>query len=61
MGGLGGRDNWSIGDKGKVDARVWNEISLELVQVDIERTVETEGSGDGRYNCRYCQQPDLIR
>jgi hypothetical protein len=40
------RDNWGVSDKREMDARVWDEIGLELVQVDVERAVETEGGGD---------------
>lgn len=48
----GGRDDGGVADEGVVDARVWNQVRLELVQVDIEGAVETEGRGDGRDNLR---------
>jgi len=53
LGGVGlvrclcSRDNRSIGDKREVDARVWDEVGLELVQIDVEGAVETERRGDG--------------
>lgn len=35
-----------------MDARVRNQVRLELVQVDVEGAVETQGRGDGRDNLR---------
>ena len=40
-------DNWGIGSEWEVDSWVWDQVSLELVQVDVEGAVETEGGGDG--------------
>lgn len=48
--GLGSRDNWSIGNQWEVDTRVWHKVSLELVQVDVEGSIESERSSDGRHN-----------
>ena len=48
--GFGSRDHRSVGNKREVDARIWHEVGLELVQVDIERAIETEGGGDGGYD-----------
>lgn len=36
VGGLGGRDNRSVGHKREMDTRVWHEVSLELVEIDVE-------------------------
>lgn len=44
---LGGRDDWGVADQRVVDTRVRDEVGLELVQVDVESTVETERRGDG--------------
>ena len=33
-----------------MDSGVGNQISLEFSQVDIEGTIESEGSGDGGYD-----------
>jgi hypothetical protein len=33
-----------------VNARVWHQVGLELVQVDIERTIEAQTGGDGTDN-----------
>lgn len=46
--GLGGGDDGSIGDEREVDTRVGDQVGLELVQVDVEGTVESEGGGNGR-------------
>lgn len=47
VGGLGGRDDGRVGNEGEVDTRVGDQVGLELVQVDVERAVEAERSGDG--------------
>lgn len=47
MGCLGSRDNGGVGDKREVDARVGNQVCLELVQIDVEGSVKTKRSGDG--------------
>ena len=44
--GLGGRNNRSVGDEREVDTGVWDEVGLELVQVDVEGTVKSKGSSD---------------
>jgi hypothetical protein len=48
--GLGSRDDRSICNQGEVDTGVWHKVGLELVQVDVEGTVETERGSDGRDN-----------
>jgi hypothetical protein len=48
--GLLGADDWSVGDQWEVDTWVWDQVGLEFSQVDVEGTVETERSGDGRDN-----------
>jgi hypothetical protein len=48
---LGCRDNWGIGDEREMDTGIWDEIGLELVQVDVEGAVEAEGGGDGGDDC----------
>lgn len=48
VGGLGGGDNRGVGDEREVDTGVRNQVGLELVQVDVEGTVEAERSSDGR-------------
>ena len=50
VGGLGGRDDGSIGDQREVDAGVGDQVGLELVQVDVEGAVEAERGSDGRNN-----------
>lgn len=46
--GLGGRDNRRVSDEREVDSGVRDQVGLELVQVDVEGTVESEGSSNGR-------------
>lgn len=49
--GPGGRDDRGVRNKRKVDAGVWDKIGLELVQVDVKRTVKTKRSSNARNNC----------
>lgn len=44
---LGGGNDGRVADQGIVNTRVGNQVGLELVQIDIESTVETQGGGDG--------------
>lgn len=46
VGGLGGRDDGRVGDKREVDTRVRDQVGLELVEIDVERAIETERRGD---------------
>ena len=48
MGGLGGGDNRSVGNQREVDTWVGHEISLELVQIDVQGTIEAQRGGNGR-------------
>ena len=33
-----------------MDTRIWNQVGLELVQIDVEGPIETERCGDGGNN-----------
>merc|ERR1719428_882134 len=46
--GFLGRDNWGIGRKHEMDSWVWHQVGLELSNIDVEGTVESEGSSQGR-------------
>ena len=48
MSALGSRNNRSVRDKRIVDTRERNQVGLELVEIDVKSTIETEGRGDGR-------------
>jgi hypothetical protein len=37
-----------------VDAGVRDQVGLELVEVDVQGTIETERGGDGRDDCSVC-------
>ena len=50
MSRLSGRDNGSVADERVVDTGVGNQVGLELVQVDVEGTIESERRGDGANN-----------
>jgi len=47
---LVGGNNRRVGDEREVNARVRDQVGLELVQVDIERTVEAKRGSDGGDN-----------
>jgi len=42
------RDDRSIGGQHKVDTRVRHQVGLELRKIDVQGTIETQGSGQGR-------------
>ena len=44
--GLFSRDNWCVGGEWEVNTWVWDQVSLEFSQIDIEGTIESKGSGD---------------
>jgi hypothetical protein len=50
VGCLGSRDDWRVGNEREVDTGIWDQVSLEFVEIDVEGTVEAEGSGDRRHN-----------
>merc|ERR1712136_262325 len=41
------RDDWGVGGQWEMDTWVWDQVSLELSQIDVQSTIETERSGDG--------------
>lgn len=47
MGGLGGGNDWGVGDQREVDTWVWDKVGLELVEINVERAVKAERGGDG--------------
>ena len=48
--GLLGRDDWSIGGKHEMDSWVWDQVSLELGNINVKGTVESEGGSEGGDN-----------
>jgi hypothetical protein len=46
--GLFSTDDGSVAGKHEVDTRVWDQVGLELGDVDVEGTVEAEGGSEGR-------------
>jgi hypothetical protein len=43
-------DDWGISHQWEVDTWVWDQVGLELSQIDVESTIETKGSSDRAYN-----------
>jgi hypothetical protein len=50
VGALLGRDDGRVTDERVVNTRVGNQVGLELVQIDVESSVETQTGGDGANN-----------
>jgi hypothetical protein len=50
VGSFGSRDDWSVGNEREVDTGVRDQVGLEFVEIDVERTIETKRGGDGRDN-----------
>jgi len=48
--GLLGRDDWGVGGQHEVDTWVWHQVGLELSDIDVEGTVESEGGSEGGDN-----------
>merc|ERR1719364_437271 len=46
---LGG-DDWSIGREHEMDSGVGHQVGLELSDIDVKGTIESEGGGQGRDN-----------
>lgn len=46
MSGLGCGDDWCISDQREVDAWVWDQVGLELVEIDVQRSIEAEGGSN---------------
>lgn len=51
VGSLGSRDDWGVGDQREMDTRIRDQVGLELIQVDVQRSIETQGSGNRRDDC----------
>jgi hypothetical protein len=47
VGGLGGGDDRGIGDEREMDTGVWHQVGLELIEIDVQGAVKSEGSSDG--------------
>lgn len=47
MGALAGRDDGGVADQRVVDTRIGDQVGLELVEVDVQGTVKSQGRGDG--------------
>jgi len=46
--GLLGRDDWGIGRKHEMDSWVWHQVGLELSDIDVEGTVESQRGSQRR-------------
>ena len=46
------RDQWSVRSQWEMNSWIWDQVGLELIEINIESSIETEGSGDGRHNLR---------
>ena len=44
------RDNRSIGYQREVDSWIWNQVSLKLIQINIQGSIKPKRSSDGGYD-----------
>jgi hypothetical protein len=44
--GLLSGDDWGVSGEREVNSRVWDQVGLEFSEIDVEGTVESEGSSD---------------
>lgn len=47
---LGSRHNRGVADQGVVDSRIRDQVGLELVEINVEGAIESEGRGNGANN-----------
>ena len=48
--GLDRGNDRGVRDQREVNARVWDQVGLELVEIDVQRAVESKRGSDGRNN-----------
>merc|ERR1712179_897351 len=48
--GLLSRDDWGIGGQREMDTWVGHQVGLELGQIDVQGTIETQRGGDGGHD-----------
>merc|ERR1719326_2030235 len=48
--GLLSGDDWGIGGEHEMDTWVWHQVSLELSDIDVKGTIESEGGSEGGDN-----------
>ena len=46
MGALVGRDDWRVADQWVMNTWVWDQVGLELVQIDVKSTIKTQAGGN---------------
>jgi hypothetical protein len=42
--------NWGVSNKREVNSRIWDQVGLKLVKINVEGAIKTQGGGDGRDN-----------
>lgn len=47
---LGSGDDRGVADQGVVDTRIGDQVGLELVEIDVQGTIEAQGRSNGRNN-----------
>lgn len=47
VGSLGSRDDGGVGDKREMNSRVRHQVGLELVQINVQGTIESKRGSDG--------------
>ena len=44
------RDDWSISNQRKVNSGIWNQVCLELIEINIESSIKSQRCSDGGDN-----------
>jgi len=47
-----GRDDWGVRGKHEMDSWIWDQVGLELGDINVEGTIESEGGSEGGDNLR---------
>jgi hypothetical protein len=50
VGSLGSGNHRGVGDEREMDTGVWDQVGLELVEIDVQGSVETQRRSDGGNN-----------
>jgi hypothetical protein len=47
---LGSGDDWSVSNEREVDTWIWDQVGLELIEINVEGAIKAQGGSDGGDN-----------
>ena len=50
--GFLGRDDWGVGRKHEMDSGVWHQVGLELIDIHVQGSIESQRNGQRRDHLR---------